>query len=125
MVENATVAWQHAFYAIPLAPGSRILTAEAEYAANYVAFLQRAKREDLKIETVPSDETGQLDTTALEAMMGPDVGLIAITWIPTNGGLVNPAAEVGRIAKQAQRPLPARRLSGGGASPDRCGGFGL
>ena len=104
VVENATVAWQHAFYAIPLAPGSRILTAEAEYAANYVAFLQRAKREDLRIEVIPSDETGQLDVKALEAMMGPDVGLIAITWIPTNGGLVNPAAEVGRIAKKHKVP---------------------
>ncbi len=104
VVENATVAWQHAFYAIPLALGSRILTAEAEYAANYVAFLQRAKREDLKIEVIPSDETGQLDNAALEAMVGPDVGLIAITWIPTNGGLVNPAVEVGRIAKQHNVP---------------------
>lgn len=104
VVENATVAWQHAFYALPLKPGSRILTAEAEYAANYVAFLQRAKRDDLKIEVIPSDETGQLDINALEAMMGPDVGLIAITWIPTNGGLVNPAAEVGRIAKKHNVP---------------------
>ncbi|MEL7465923.1 MAG: aminotransferase class V-fold PLP-dependent enzyme [Pseudomonadota bacterium] len=99
IVENATVAWQHAFYALPLRPGARILTAEAEYAANYVAFLQRAKRDDLTVEVIPSDETGQLDTKALEAMMGPDVGLIAITWVPTNGGLVNPAAEVGRVAR--------------------------
>lgn len=43
LMENATVAWCHAFYALPLKPKSRILTCEAEYAANYVAFLQRAK----------------------------------------------------------------------------------
>ncbi|MEO0363329.1 MAG: aminotransferase class V-fold PLP-dependent enzyme, partial [Pseudomonadota bacterium] len=104
IVENATVAWQHAFYALPLPPSARILTTEAEYAANYVAFLQRARREDLKIEVVPSDESGQLDVAALEATMGPDVGLIAITWIPTNGGLVNPAAEVGRIARRRGVP---------------------
>jgi selenocysteine lyase/cysteine desulfurase len=99
LMENATVAWCHAFYALPLKPGSRIVTCEAEYAANYVAFLQRAKRDDLKIEVVPSDESGALDLAALEAAMGADVGVVAITWVPTNGGLVNPAAEVGRIAK--------------------------
>lgn len=99
LMENATVAWCHAFYALPLKPHARILTCEAEYAANFVAFLQRAKREDLKIEVVPSDANGALDLAALETTMDHDVGLIAITWVPTNGGLVNPAAEVGRIAK--------------------------
>lgn len=93
------MAWANAFYALPLSKGARILTCEAEYASNYMAFLQRAKRDDLKIEVIASDSTGALDTAALEAAMGEDVGLIAITWIPTNGGLTNPAAEVGCIAR--------------------------
>lgn len=105
LMENATVAWCHAFYALPLKAKTRILTCEAEYAANYVAFLQRAKRDDLTIEVVPSDETGALDLDALEAAMDEDVGLIAITWVPTNGGLVNPAADVGRIAKKYGVPF--------------------
>lgn len=104
LMENATVAWSHAFYALPLAPGSRILTCEAEYAANYVAFLQRAKRDHLTIEVVPSDDSGALDLEALERTIGDDVGLIAITWVPTNGGLVNPAAEVGKIARNSDVP---------------------
>ena len=99
LMENATAAWCHAFYALPIKSGSRILTCEAEYAANYVAFLQRAKRDNLMIEVIPSDERGALDVTALEAAIDDDVGVVAITWVPTNGGLVNPAAEVGRIAK--------------------------
>lgn len=104
LMENASVAWAHAFYAIPIKPKSRILTCEAEYAANFVAILQRAKKNDLTVEVIPSDETGALDLNALELALGEDVGLIAITWVPTNGGLVNPASGVGKIARKHSIP---------------------
>ncbi|WP_114947875.1 aminotransferase class V-fold PLP-dependent enzyme [Microvirga calopogonii] len=100
LAENATVAWQLAFYALDFQPGDRILTARAEYAANYVAFLQVAKRTGAVIEVVPDDGDGVLDPEALERMIDGRVKLIAITWIPTNGGLRNPAAAVGRIARR-------------------------
>ena len=102
LAENATVAWQLAFYALDFQPGDRILTARAEYAANYVAFLQVAKRTGAVIEVVPDDGDGVLDPEALERMIDGRVKLIAITWVPTNGGLCNPAAAVGRT-----RPAPA------------------
>ena len=100
IVENATVAWDQAFYALDLKPGDRILTAQAEYAANYIAFLQRARRDGVVIDVAPNDDSGGLDPAALEAMIDDRTALIAVTWIPTNGGLVNPAAEVGRIANK-------------------------
>ncbi len=104
LVENATVAWCLAFYSLELNKGDRVLTCQSEYAANYVAFLQRAKRDGIIIDVIPNDEFGAIDVTAAEEMISDRTALIAITWIPTNGGLVNPAAAMGDIAQRHKIP---------------------
>jgi len=100
LVESATVAWDMAFNALSFGPGDRILTARAEYAANIIPFLQTARRTGAVFEVIPSDESGQTSVEALESMIDERVKLIAITHIPTNGGLVNPAAAIGRVARR-------------------------
>ncbi len=101
IIENATRAWDMAFYSIPLKPGDRILTASPEYASNYIAFLQRVQKTGAIIEVIPNDEHGQVSLDALQNMLDNRVKLIALTHVPTNSGLVQPVAAVGRIARQA------------------------
>lgn len=46
------------------------------------------------MEVIPSVESGELDVGALEHMLAKGgVKAVAITHIPTNGGVVNPAKE--------------------------------
>jgi cysteine desulfurase / selenocysteine lyase len=107
VVENATRAWDMAFYALSFKPGDRILTARAEYASNVIAYLQVAARTGAVVEVVEDDEHGQFSVDDLRHRLehGADVKLIAMTHVPTQGGLVNPAEEVGAVARQAGVPF--------------------
>ena len=105
VIENATRAWDMAFYAFRFAPGDRILTGRAEYASNWIALRQVAERTGASIEIVPDDEHGQLNVAALERLLDERVKLVSLVHVPTQGGLVNPAAAVGRVTRSAGVPF--------------------
>jgi cysteine desulfurase / selenocysteine lyase len=107
VVESATRAWDIAFYTLArdLRPGDRILTGKAEYGSNYIAMLQVAARTGAVIEAVPDDEHGRTTAEAMRERLDARVRLIAVTHIPTNGGLINPVADIGRVAREAGVPF--------------------
>ncbi|MGZ4531730.1 MAG: aminotransferase class V-fold PLP-dependent enzyme [Mycobacteriaceae bacterium] len=105
LVENATRAWDMAFYSMTFAPGDRILTTSAEYASNAIALLHVAQRTGAQVEVLDDDEHGQLDIADLARRLDDSVKLVAVTHVPTHGGLVNPAAEVGKLTKAAGVPF--------------------
>ncbi|MEV6344625.1 aminotransferase class V-fold PLP-dependent enzyme [Actinoplanes sp. NPDC051851] len=104
LFDNATHAWQAAFHSLPLKPGDRILTGRNEYGSNVLSYLHAVRRSGAEVVVVPDDEYGQIDTFALAGLIDERTRLIGLTHVPTAGGLVNPAAEVGRIANAAGVP---------------------
>jgi cysteine desulfurase / selenocysteine lyase len=105
VIENATRAWDMAFYAFPFRPGDRILSGHAEYASNWIALRQVADRTGASVEVVPDDQHGQIDVAALERMIDERVKLVSLVHVPMTTGLVNPAAAVGRVTRAAGVPL--------------------
>jgi cysteine desulfurase/selenocysteine lyase len=103
--ENATRGWEMAFYSLRFGAGDRIVTSANEYASNYIAFLQVAQRTGAEISVVESDQAGEVDLEAFRKLLDDRVKLIALTHLPTNGGLVQPAAQVGELARQAGIPF--------------------
>ena len=105
IVENATRAWDMAFYSVDFRPGDRILTCGAEYASNYIALLQVARRTGAIVHVVDDDESGQISLVALETELARGARLVSLVHVPSQGGLVQPAAEVGRLCREAGVPL--------------------
>jgi cysteine desulfurase / selenocysteine lyase len=108
LADNATRAWDMAFYSLGFAPGDRILTARAEYASNVIAYLQIARRTGAVVEVIDDDAHGQVDVADLRRRLASGPGparLVAVTHIPTQSGLVNPAAEIGQAARAAGVPF--------------------
>jgi cysteine desulfurase/selenocysteine lyase len=105
VVENATRAWDMAFYAFRFQRGDRILVSRVEYSSNVIALLQVAERTGAVVELVDDDESGQLDVDDLRRRMDDDVKLVAVTHVPTSSGLVNPAAAIGEVTRAAGVPF--------------------
>lgn len=99
-VENATRAWDMTVYALPFQAGDRVLVHEAEYSSNYLALLQLVQSKGIEIDLVPSDESGQIDCGAIDGMITPRTKAIFLTHVPSHGGLVNPAEDVGKIVRK-------------------------
>ena len=100
---SAADAWLAAFWSIPMESGQRIVMHDHEYGANAVSFIHAAQTRGVVIDRVPSDASGQVSVDAIADRLdrADDVAMVSLTWVPTNGGLVNPAAEVGALARGA------------------------
>jgi len=124
IVENATRAWDMAFYSLELREGDRILTANAEYASNYIPMRQVAGRTGASIVVVPDDEHGQIDVDRLATMLDERVKLVSLVHVPSQGGLVNPAAAVGALCRAAGVPLLLDACQSVGQMPVDVGEIG-
>lgn len=98
--DSATHAWNTIIQALPLTAGDRILTGQNEYASNILTFLHLKKTKNIQVQIIPSDDSGLLDLESLEAAIDASVKLIALTHVASHNGLVQPARQVGSIAKR-------------------------
>jgi selenocysteine lyase/cysteine desulfurase len=118
LVDSSTTAWTRAVLAFPVRAGDRICITRAEYASNAMALLQLRDRTGCQLVLVDDDEHGQVDLDALQRVLaeGP-VAFVSLVHVPTGSGLVNPAAEVGRLCRAAGVPLVLDACQSAGQLP--------
>ena len=99
-VSNATHGWHTALDAVHLEPGDRVLATSAEYVANVYGLI-RLRERGVDVELVPDESDGSTSLDALEKMLDERVKLVCATHVPTGGGVVNAAAEIGRLVNDS------------------------
>jgi selenocysteine lyase/cysteine desulfurase len=105
VVQNSTVAFAQAISAFDLAPGDVIVTSRSDYASNQIMYLSLARRRSVEVVRAPDAPEGGVDPDAVRRLIAHRrPALVALTWIPTNSGLVQPVEVVGRICREADVP---------------------
>jgi selenocysteine lyase/cysteine desulfurase len=105
IVENATVGFFQALSAIDFRPGDVIVTTRNDYISNQLAFLSLAQRRGVEIRRAADLATGGVDPESVRELLRLGrARLLAVTWVPTNSGLIQPVAALGEIAEAAGVP---------------------
>jgi len=98
---NATASFIQALSAIPFQPGDVLVTTRNDYISNQIMYLSLESRLGIEVVRAPDTEEGGVDVAALEGIVHRRrPRLVAVTHIPTNSGLVQDAAAVGRICRE-------------------------
>ncbi len=99
-------AWGVAFASLPpLGAGQRVLVSRHEWGGNVATLARAAHRAGATLETMACAADGSVDAATLAHQLDERVALIALTWLPANGGLINDATAIGRVARAAGVPL--------------------
>lgn len=98
---SATHAFATGLSAIPFEADDVILTTRNDFISNQIAFLSLRKRFGVRIVHAPDTPEGGVDVAAMAALMREHrPRLVTATHIPTNSGLVQPVAEIGRHCRE-------------------------
>src|SRR2546428_14161275 len=118
VVENSTVAFFQALSAFDFKPGDVIVTTRNDYISNQLAYLSLAQRHGVEVRRAADTASGGADPQSVkELLRAPRVRLLAVTWVPTNSGLIQPVATLGEIAEAAGVPYSVDGCQAGGQIP--------
>jgi selenocysteine lyase/cysteine desulfurase len=105
LTDSHSRGWRNVLSCLQFSKGDRILVARSEWGGNYAALAHMAQRSGASLEVIPATATGEVCLDSLAHMLDERVRLVSLTWLPANGGLIQPAAKVGALTRAAGIPF--------------------
>ncbi len=98
--EHATAAFVQALSSVPLQKGDLVLTTRQDYVSNQIQYLSLADRLGIQVLRAPDAPEGGVDLQAMEELVHRRrPRIVAVTHVPTNSGLVQDVAAIGKMCR--------------------------
>src|SRR5688500_9957233 len=124
VASSSTAAFIQAMSSIDFEPGDVILTSRCDYTSNQLHYLSLARRQGVRVVRAADLPEGGVDPDSMRALAQQKrPRLVAISWVPTNSGLVQDVESVGEVCEElglrylvdacqaaGQLPIDVRRL---------------
>ena len=95
---SATASYAQAVSAFDFAAGDAIVTTSADYLSNRIMFEALAARRGVRVIEAADLPSGGVDPASVAALVSAErPRLVAVTWVPTFGGLIQRVEDVGEI----------------------------
>jgi len=102
VVANATAGFVQALSSFDFRPGDVIVTTRCDYTSNQIQYLALSKRLGVEIAFADDLPEGGVDPDSVRALVRRKKPvLVAVSWIPTNSGLVQDVEAVGAVCEDA------------------------
>jgi hercynylcysteine S-oxide lyase len=101
LVENATRGFVRLLEAWPLSPGAVVGVVPGEYVSNRMALEAMQARGRIRLRELPVDDLGRIDVDGVAAAVEEGVDLLVFDLVPSQRGIVQPAAEVAALAQRS------------------------
>ena len=105
VVANATAGFTQALSTIDFKAGDAIVTSRCDYTSNQIQYLALKKRLGVQVLHAADLPEGGVDPDSLRDLVQQHrCRLVAISWVPTNSGLVQDVESVGRVCRELGIP---------------------
>jgi selenocysteine lyase/cysteine desulfurase len=105
VVANATAGFTQALSTIDFEPGDSIVTSRCDYTSNQIQYLALKKRLGVSVLHAADRPEGGVDPSSVRHLVQQHrCRLVAISWVPTNSGLVQDVQSVGRVCREFEIP---------------------
>lgn len=102
---SSTASFIQALSSIDFQPGDVILTSRCDYTSNQLHYLSLARRRSVRIVRAADLPAGGIDPDSVRALArARRPKLVAVSWVPTNSGLVQDVEGVGAICEELDVP---------------------